>query len=1113
MSNTTNFKVVQYNIRRERGVIDSFIEEEAIKDVDVLAIQEPSWNPANQTSHNHSASRFHLAHKTGQDTRTCFYVNKRIDTDSWEVVYRGGDLCSLRITLKPRGQIGQDHPDEDTSPLDASQTQALEQGEPRSQDVWVHNIYNPSPVSYTSTDSPSTLPVLEEALAMDGEHVVVGDFNLHHPNWNNPGRYTYHAMADRLLELMGTKEMEIGLPGESVTWKSRGLQSAIDLVFVTKGAHNAMTSCLVRDDLHLGSDHWPIMTELEWSWEGAVPRARRAWKKTEDKAVREEITKGAKALSYALGKPDLTTREDIDGYLNKMTLGFQEIIDLTIPWAQPHQDAKSYWNSDCVKATKAAKICLRSHLRSRCVRSEGDLKDANHERVKIIRKAKTLSFRESVHKASLKPAGVWKLARWGRNNSGRPKELPQFPSIRDEAGGKTSEFNGKVRALRRVLFPPPPNADLSDIVGTRYPDPLETSSQVQRAEINKAIWHPAPDKAPGITKIPNRFLRLLTGTEVMASIVHLFQACLDLGYHPRQFKEANTIILKKPRKEDYSEPKSYRPIALLDTLGKALEAVISKKLSDIAEKHDLLPPQQMGARRGRSVETALETLTDAVHTTWNHGKGGKGKVASLLSLDVAGAFDNVSHERLLHNLRKKRVPSLITNWVSSFLSDRATSITLGSKTSEMEEVTTGIPQGSPISPVLFLFFNAPLIEECARANLPVQVGGFVDDVHLLAYGRSTEANCNNLTKAHEICMRWAAKHGASFAPQKYELIHMTRTPKKFNMKMALNFGNAVIEPGASLRVLGLYVDTKLRWGPHIAQVKARAANQARAIKCMAGSTWGATFERCRTVYSMVVRPMLTFAAPIWHQPSGTPEATKGHAKKLAVVQNDCLRTVLGAFRATPVPILEAESIISPIDLQLDRLVLRYQASRGNHPLTQTGNKHIWSRLQGRGTRGRAIPPTPLEEREAWALRSLKVKEWYEAATGTRRKKHWVNPARDIEEYQSTKVIDERVKDWARTEWLDRWTKYKRSIPDYARSPAQGGDLFGDRFSYHAKLRKAESSMAVQLRSGKIGLNHFLRQRKVPGVRSAECICGWRKQTAKHMLLFCPRLADMRAELI
>ncbi len=329
----------------------------------------------------------------------------------------------------------------------------------------------------------------------------------------------------------------------------------------------------------------------------------------------------------------------------------------------------------------------------------------------------------------------------------------------------------------------------------------------------------------------------------MGAIVHLFQACIEVGHHPTQFKEANTVILKKPAKKDYSEPKSYRPIALLDTLGKALETVVSRKLSDLAEKHHLLPPQQMGARRKRSVETALEALTDAVHTVWNHGKSGnKRKVASLLSLDVAGAFDNVSHERLLHNLRMRRTPAFITKWVASFLSDRKTSITLGGKTSELEEVETGIPQGSPILPVLFLFFNAPLLEECAKTRLPIQVGGFVDDVHLLAYSESTEANCKYLEKAHEICLHWARTHGAAFAPQKYELIHLSRTPKKFNMKMAINFDNVVIEPGSSLRVLGLYIDSKLRWGPHIAQLKARAATQTRAISCIAGSTWGVTWR-------------------------------------------------------------------------------------------------------------------------------------------------------------------------------------------------------------------------------------------------------------------------------
>ena len=112
---------------------------------------------------------------------------------------------------------------------------------------------------------------------------------------------------------------------------------------------------------------------------------------------------------------------------------------------------------------------------------------------------------------------------------------------------------------------------------------------VTRDEVKKAIWNPAADKAPGRTGIPNRFLRLLTGRPIIGAVVHLFQACIEVGHHPPQFKEANTVILKKPAKKDYSELKSYRPIALLDILGKALETVVLRKLSDLAEEHYLLP--------------------------------------------------------------------------------------------------------------------------------------------------------------------------------------------------------------------------------------------------------------------------------------------------------------------------------------------------------------------------------------------------------------------------------------------------------------------------------------------------------------------------------------------
>ena len=89
----------------------------------------------------------------------------------------------------------------------------------------------------------------------------------------------------------------------------------------------------------------------------------------------------------------------------------------------------------------------------------------------------------------------------------------------------------------------------------------------------------------------------------------------------------------------------------------------------------------------------------------------------MLSLDVAEAFDHVFHPRLLHNLYSKRIPEYIIKWTESFLGGRSTSLTIGRKISEIFLINTGIPQGSSISPILFLFFNALLIKNCANSGL------------------------------------------------------------------------------------------------------------------------------------------------------------------------------------------------------------------------------------------------------------------------------------------------------------------------------------------------------------------------------------------------------------
>jgi hypothetical protein len=149
-------------------------------------------------------------------------------------------------------------------------------------------------------------------------------------------------------------------------------------------------------------------------------------------------------------------------------------------------------------------------------------------------------------------------------------------------------------------------------------------------------------------------------------------------------------------------------------------------------------------------------------------------VASLLLLDVSGAFDNVSHRRLLHNLRKRRVDGKIVRWMASFLSDRSTRIVIDGFTSEVYKTETGIPQGSNFSPISYPFYNADLIEAGNVENETLSTG-FIDDAAILTWENSTAETCEKLGEALNKAEAGAKKHASILAPEKFQLTHFTRT--------------------------------------------------------------------------------------------------------------------------------------------------------------------------------------------------------------------------------------------------------------------------------------------------------------------------------------------------
>ncbi len=217
-------------------------------------------------------------------------------------------------------------------------------------------------------------------------------------------------------------------------------------------------------------------------------------------------------------------------------------------------------------------------------------------------------------------------------------------------------------------------------------------------------------------------------------------------------------------------------------MSKALKSIMTKKLSDITETHHMLSDAQMRARCKQFMISALDLLVDQIHTVWDC----KIKyVAFILSLNVIETFNWVLHIRLLHTLKMKRTSDYIVEWACSFLENRETLLRFNEQMSDMREVNANISQRFLISSILFLFFNASLIEKCEALRIKIKVFNFVNDINILAYDKFIEEICRILSRVHDICTKWACTHDVTFASEKYKFTYFIRKSKRFDMTTSI----------------------------------------------------------------------------------------------------------------------------------------------------------------------------------------------------------------------------------------------------------------------------------------------------------------------------------------
>jgi hypothetical protein len=350
------------------------------------------------------------------------------------------------------------------------------------------------------------------------------------------------------------------------------------------------------------------------------------------------------------------------------------------------------------------------------------------------------------------------------------KKVERIPIIKYTKEGKEVQalsFKEKSEAFLSTLFPKPPATDPPNWEDYQ-PSPKWEWPNIELEEIRTAIFCSSIKKAPGPDQISFKIIQ--QAFLAMPDIFYrIYSKLIEKGYHPKQWREAIGVILRKEnteKKRDYSMPKAYRVISLLNCLGKVAEKIIATRLSHLAETTDLLFSEQIGGRRARSAIDAALALTHDIQSARN-----RGLKSSCLLMDIKGAFDHVSRNQLLGFCQRLGLPKSVCDWILSFMSDRYIQLAFDGEKDQKTRIETGIPQGSPVSPILFLIYIRFLFEEI---DVEVPTPSYMDDIAILAVGKELDANCEILQRIARKLIQWGQENGVEFDQGKTELIHFHR---------------------------------------------------------------------------------------------------------------------------------------------------------------------------------------------------------------------------------------------------------------------------------------------------------------------------------------------------
>ncbi|KAJ8025928.1 Exosome complex component CSL4 [Holothuria leucospilota] len=582
-----------------------------------------------------------------------------------------------------------------------------------------------------------------------------------------------------------------------------------------------------------------------------------------------------------------------DKSINELATEFNHVILKAMDQFIPSKLSSSRWKLPWITSTIKKSICKKKRLyRKAKYRNSSEAWNAfrklRHHTDRTIRIAKRNYIHdiigESLQSNNTKP--FWNFIKSKR------QEVFGVHSLKTPDGSKVCSAKDKANALNNqfcAVFTKEDMKNFPDMPESVFPEMPKIC--IDQKGVENLLLNLNPNKAAGPDAIPAKILRECASS-LAPVLTKIFQKSLDSGCLPEAWLDAKLPHCIK-RAIDVS-------LVIIDLYLSLQFLVRSWNILFIITLWDkILVDVQHGFRKGRSCDTQLSALIDDLASILDN----KGQ-ADLIIMDFSKAFDSVHHRRLLGKLHNLGIRSNTLNWIESFLTNGHQQVVLEGISSNRAKVSSGVPQGTVLGPLLYLAYINDL-----PSKVHSKIRLFPDDCILYSKINTTE-DSKRLQKDLDSLLSWEKDWQMSFNASKCFTLRVTH--KKVPITNNYMMGDTVLEEVKHHPYLGVELSNDLKWSTHISQITTKANKMLGLLK---RNIYYCSKSTRSIAYKSLVRPKLEYCSTIWDPKH------KLDRDKLEKIQNRAARFTVGDY--------SRDSSITKIlaDLEWERLHVRRTRSR------------------------------------------------------------------------------------------------------------------------------------------------------------------------------------------